>query len=264
MDDERVVRSRAPPVGVRPVVLVEEPVARRRRRRRPPAPGRPASSGRGGAWPGASRGPAWTVSHGPVEHDLQAGQLLVAEVLGLVPQPPRLLLASSRIRWATWLAWRTISVRETMRSAWARTSSRRASASRWRARPGTRRARAAASGPGAARRAGARGPRSSSSSTSSRATSTEADSGMALAVRHDVDRPAEQALGARRSAPAGGSSSASVGRRRRSLRRLAGANFSCSRRRRPPWARRPTRRRRSGRPRAAGARPRTSGSSWSG
>ena len=77
----------------------------------------------------------------PVQHDLHAGQLGVHEVLGLVAERPASSLASSRMRCATELAWRTISVRCTMCSAWARTSSISASASRLRSAMNSSRSR---------------------------------------------------------------------------------------------------------------------------
>ena len=90
-------------------------------------------------------------------------------------------LASSRMRWATELAWRTISVRCTMRSAWARTSSISVSASRVRSARNSSRSRrsqrAWRNSSGRRSRAARRRP-----TTSSRETMTEEESGIDLAL----------------------------------------------------------------------------------
>ena len=90
-------------------------------------------------------------------------------------------LASSRMRWATELAWRTISVRCTMCSAWARTSSISASASRVRSAMNSSRSRSSQrawrSSSGSASSAAC-----TSEVTSSRDTITDEDSGIDFAA----------------------------------------------------------------------------------
>ena len=131
--------------------------------------------------------------HGALEHDLEAGQLLVAEVLGLVAQAAGLGLGVVDDLLGRCWASRTTSVRCTIRSAWTRAASRISSASRWTlARNSSRSLSIQRAWPAAPRAAGrappraARGPRPWSSRT-------DADSGIVRALYDDLDRRAAAA-----------------------------------------------------------------------
>ena len=90
-------------------------------------------------------------------------------------------LASSSIRWATELAWRTISVRCTMRSAWARTSSMSVSASRVRSARNSSRSRRSQRRLAQLVGQPVEGGTAGEPTTSSRETMTDEDSGIDLA-----------------------------------------------------------------------------------